>query len=84
MIQKNQISLFPNPATDILNITSSETISSVEIVKTLGQVVLQMDINGESAVCDVENLPSGVYVVKIRSLRQAQGADVAQMKFVKE
>ena len=84
--------IYPNPVSNILNITSSEEISSVEIVNTLGQVVLQMDVNGESAVCDVENLPSGVYVVKVRTIRQAcfgsaqqaARADVAQRKFVKE
>ena len=84
-VEENEIAdlqIFPNPVGNILNITSSEEISSVEIVNTLGQVVLQMDVDGESAVCDVENLPSGVYVVKVRALRQAQGATLR--KFVKE
>lgn len=84
-VEENEISdlqIYPNPVGNILNITSSEEISSVEIVNTLGQVVLQMDVDGESAVCDVENLPSGVYVVKVRALRQAQGATLR--KFVKE
>ena len=94
-VEENEIvdlQIYPNPVSNILNITSSEEISSVEIVNTLGQVVLQMDVNGESAVCDVENLPSGVYVVKVRTIRQAcfgsaqqaARADVAQRKFVKE
>ena len=94
-VEENEIAylqIFPNPVGNILNITSSEEISSVEIVNTLGQVVLQMDVNDESAVCDVENLPSGVYVVNVRTIRQvcfgsaqqAAGVDVAQMKFVKE
>ena len=80
-----EISLFPNPATDILNITSSETISSVEIVNTLGQVVYRAEVNADNAVCDVEGLSNGVYVVRIhsRSLSGAEGA-VIQQKFIKE
>ena len=77
-----ELSLFPNPATDILNITSSETISEIEIVNTLGQVVKRIEVNADNAVCDVEDLTSGVYVVRIRTLRQAQGA--AMRKFIKE
>ncbi|MBQ2352159.1 MAG: T9SS type A sorting domain-containing protein, partial [Bacteroidales bacterium] len=69
-----QISIFPNPANDILNITSSEPISEFEIVNALGQVVKRMEVNADNAVCDVEDLTSGVYVVRIRALRQALGA----------
>ncbi|MBR3945615.1 MAG: leucine-rich repeat protein [Bacteroidales bacterium] len=79
-----EIALFPNPTTDILNITSSETISEIEIVNVMGQVVRRIEVNGDNAVCNVEDLKSGVYVVRIRTLRQAQGAVISQRKFVKE
>lgn len=84
-VEENEIvdlQIYPNPVSNTLHITSSEEISEIEIVNMMGQVVLQMDVHGESAVCDVENLPSGVYVVKVRALRQAQGATLR--KFVKE
>ena len=85
-----EIALFPNPTNDILNITSSETISEIEIVNVMGQVVRRIEINSDNAVCDVNELTSGVYMVRIRTLRyfgeaqqpQAQGA--ALRKFVKE
>ena len=79
-----EIALFPNPATDILNITSSETISEIEIVNTLGQVVKRIEVNSDNAVCDVEELKAGVYVVKVRSLSLSKGAVVEQRKFIKE
>ncbi len=89
--EMQDLDIFPNPATDILNITSSETISEIEIVNVMGQVVKRIEVNSDNAVCDVEDLRSGVYVVRIRTLRyfggaqqpQAQGA-VALRKFVKE
>ncbi|MBQ1719448.1 MAG: T9SS type A sorting domain-containing protein, partial [Bacteroidales bacterium] len=89
----NEISLFPNPATDILNITSSEPISEIEIVNALGQVVKRMEVNADNAVCDVENLSSGVYVVRLRTLQRTEPVEASgvegsvrliQRKFVKE
>ena len=75
-----EISLFPNPANDILNITSSETISEIEIVNTLGQVVRRIEVNSDNAVCDVEELKAGVYVVRISTA----SATLSQQRFIKE
>ena len=76
----SKIALFPNPATDILNITSSETISEIEIVNVMGQVVKCVEVNGDNAVCDVEELKAGVYVVRIH----AASATLSVRKFIKE
>ncbi len=80
------LQIFPNPATDILNITSSETISEIEIVNTLGQVVKRIEVNSDSAVCNVENLKAGIYMVRIYNnpLTEPVEAAVSQRKFIKE
>lgn len=75
-----EISVFPTPATDILNITSSETISEIEIVNVMGQVLKRMEVNADNVVCYVEDLKAGVYVVRIH----AGGTVVSQRKFVKK
>jgi len=75
-----EISVFPTPAADILNITSTETISKIEIVNVMGQVVKRFEVNSDSAVCDVEDLRSGVYMVRIHT----EGTVVSQRKFIKE
>ncbi|MBO7133617.1 MAG: T9SS type A sorting domain-containing protein [Bacteroidales bacterium] len=75
-----EISVFPNPATDILNITSSETIFKIEIVNVMGQVVKRIEVNADNAVCNVEELKAGVYVVRIHT----EGTVVSQQKFIKE
>ncbi len=77
----HEIALFPNPATDILNITSSETISEIEIVNTLGQVVKRIEVNSDNAVCNVEELPNGFYVVRIYN---EDTKSFCQKKFAKE
>lgn len=74
------ITIYPNPTNNILNITSSETISEIEIVNLMGQVVRKIDVISDNAVCDVKDLTSGVYVVRIHT----EGTVVSQRKFVKK
>ena len=83
-----EISVYPNPVEDILNITSSVEITEIEIVNVMGQIVLRKDVNSDSTVCNVAGLPSGVYMVRIYSRpfapsANAQGTAVLR-KFVKE
>ena len=78
----NEISIFPNPTSDILNITSSEEISSIEIVNVIGQIVLRMDVNSDNAACSVEAINAGVYIVRIYGTNTA--SVICQRKFIKE
>ncbi len=56
-------SVFPNPASTMLNITSSETLSSIEIFSATGQSVLQTNINSDNTICDIKHLASGIYLI---------------------
>ncbi|MBR5983903.1 MAG: T9SS type A sorting domain-containing protein, partial [Bacteroidales bacterium] len=82
----SEISVYPNPVTDILNITSSKDISEIEIVNVMGQVVYRTEVNGEKAVCDVEGLTTGVYFVKIYGNPCTSTGSVSGIvqKFIKE
>jgi len=53
--------MYPNPANSILNINSSEEISSVEIYSIEGKRVLI----SQNTQVDVSQLTSGIYLVKI-------------------
>ena len=79
-----RISLYPNPASDELNITSSESIFFIEIVNVMGQIVARMDVGGDSAVCDVSGLANGVYLVRIYDEHSATKGLAIQRKFIKE
>ncbi|MES2747744.1 MAG: T9SS type A sorting domain-containing protein [Bacteroidota bacterium] len=63
----NYFTLAPNPAKDILNIQSSQTIEikSLSIYNTLGQLVLI--ITEPSNAIDVSNLKTGSYFIKVNS-----------------
>jgi hypothetical protein len=55
-ISDDDILVFPNPVNDILTISSSEAISEIEIVNDRGQVVRRMEVNGNTASCNVNEL----------------------------
>ena len=78
------ISLYPNPTNDILNITSTETIFEIEIVNMMGQVVKKVDVNADNVTYNVEDLKSGVYVVMINSLTGRSRSSRIVRKFIKE
>ena len=76
------VSIFPNPTNDILNITSSKTISEIEIVNVLGQVVYRKEVNADNTLCDVNELTAGVYIVRIHGMDTE--SVICQRKFIKE
>ena len=63
----NSITLFPNPITGLLTVTSSQDlITRVEICDLVGRAVVSSLVEKENAVrMDVSELPDGVYIVKI-------------------
>ncbi|WP_339887328.1 M43 family zinc metalloprotease [uncultured Flavobacterium sp.] len=65
-----QITLYPNPTNNILNIsmpTGSELPSAIEIHNSLGQTLTKKSISTESDLAfDVSSLNSGVYFITIQ------------------
>lgn len=70
------ISIFPNPTSSYLTVTSTNEISQIAISNLLGQTLFTHDYNSEKVEVDVADLPKGVYLIKIN------GTEVR--KFVKE
>ena len=68
-----QISLFPNPATDIINLETSKTnITSVKIVDIQGRQVFSNDYNSLKASIDVSSLSKGIYIMEINNTAGTQ------------
>lgn len=61
----NNLKLYPNPVTDILNIESAQTIYSVEVYSIMGQRVMVNAVNAMSASIDMSALTGGTYLVKV-------------------
>lgn len=76
---KNDIKIFPNPASNILNIETAnqENIDAITIYNTLGQEALS--INNPSSKINIEKLKSGTYFIKVKI-----GTEEINSKFIKE
>ena len=75
--------LFPNPANDVINLTSSEGMQQAEIMifSTSGRIItVQSNISGNTHVMDVSALAAGVYYIKV--VRKDGSASVS--RFVKQ
>jgi hypothetical protein len=59
------VSLYPNPANDVLNITVDEQVELINVVSLDGKIVISENVAGSSNVLNVADLTSGVYVVEV-------------------
>jgi hypothetical protein len=73
----NSISLYPNPAKEVLNISSSNKITNIEVYDLLGKKVAS---NNNATVVNVATLGKGAYIVKVV---QENGSVIAK-QFIKE
>lgn len=67
---KDEITVFPNPAKDILTINLNSDIFlnvSYSIINTMGQIVLSSKLHFYEESLDISKLAPGVYFVKITS-----------------
>lgn len=74
-------SIFPNPATDLLNITlknNSYQIKSAQILDLTGRII--SDSNVINNTIDIKNLATGGYVLSIKTLEGRQFSE----KFIKK
>ena len=81
-VLSSKFSVYPNPASNFLNITSGDALqlNSVKITDINGRVVLENTLGStDSAQINIANLATGVYVVSINS-----NEGIATKKFIKK
>lgn len=68
-IMEDNISIYPNPATDMLFVNSNEEINRITIIDMSGKTILQFE-NSELFVdgIDVSALASGMYIVRTETI----------------
>lgn len=66
----NNFSIYPNPASEILNISIAKeldlTNAKISLVDISGRIILNQSINSTETTINIKHLPSGVYVLKLR------------------
>lgn len=65
-IFSSKISIYPNPANDFISVSTSETITGMEIYNLIGKKVVS-SANTKNNTINVSNLAKGVYVLKVMS-----------------
>ncbi|CAM4054707.1 T9SS type A sorting domain-containing protein [Flavobacterium antarcticum] len=81
-VETNVISVYPNPATDLLNVATngSDTINAVQIVDLNGREVFTKSFSNVSdAQINVNDLSAGMYLINIKS-----GDKSVTKKFLKQ
>jgi hypothetical protein len=61
----NKFEVYPNPTSDYINIKSDENVDSIVLYNSIGQLLLEKKQN--TKLLNVENLKSGLYILKIYS-----------------
>lgn len=62
---ENAVTLFPNPAKDVLNINANSNIENVQVYNMMGQVVSSYNVNDVNTQINTSSFANGVYTVKI-------------------
>jgi len=66
--QKMQVIIYPNPASDIINIENLNGYTSIEIVDINGRVVKSYHLNDKNILqISLSAFPSGIYIIRIIS-----------------
>ncbi len=60
------LQIYPNPATDMVNIASSKEILSVSITNLVGQSVLNVPVNSFNSEIGIGTLDVGMYVITVQ------------------
>ncbi|MFT7072021.1 MAG: subtilisin-like proprotein convertase family protein [Patiriisocius sp.] len=58
---------FPNPSSDVLNLSATNNIDTVSIYNLLGQVVLSQKVNATSSQLNISEFSTGSYIMKVTS-----------------
>jgi len=59
------INVFPNPASEQINVTSDERIVRMEIMNSIGQMVYSSEVNGYNTFVNVSTFEKGVYFMRV-------------------
>ena len=62
---KDVISIYPNPTSDVINISSTSTITDYTIYNMIGNRVISTNVNASNVVVDMSTLTKGVYFVEV-------------------
>jgi hypothetical protein len=64
-----ELLVYPNPATDEINISSPSDISNVTIINYVGQSVYSSKVNSSNVQINTNNFEAGIYIIRIQTCK---------------
>ena len=61
------VSIYPNPASDVLNVIANTNISRVRIINFIGQTMFDNNVNNSSININTSTYQSGVYIISVET-----------------
>lgn len=74
------LSVYPNPVSNLLNITYKENIANLKVFDLAGRLVKSLTTTNNNNSIDVSNLNSGTYLLRI----ETESNKVSTVKFIKQ
>jgi len=66
-VQESFVSVYPNPANNMINVNATSNISNVEVYTIAGQKVGDFTANSTNTTINTSNLTNGLYLMKIHT-----------------
>ena len=63
------VRVYPNPASDVLNVASDYNIQNIAIFDAMNRLVEEREVNAKNIRISLAKRPSGVYFIKVRTDR---------------
>ena len=63
----NEVSIYPNPTSDVLNIfTNSNDLSELTVKDITGKIILKQNFNNKITI-NTENYSKGIYLIDVKN-----------------
>ncbi len=69
VLSDSHFTLFPNPATSVLNVQAGNNIKEVRVVDMRGQVVYSSSTTGSKYQVNVSNFEKGMYILQVQTAK---------------
>ncbi len=66
-IAVQDLNIYPNPATSVINVESNNTINKVQLINLAGQVVFENTVKSDNTAIQTSQFPKGIYMLAITS-----------------
>lgn len=63
----NEINIYPNPSTGIINIVSSDVVESIKVYNQLGSLVFEQNNASANTSIDMSQFGKGIYFINLRN-----------------